>query len=47
MEIRFEDIPQYHEWRKIEKIHYGWSSDEKFYIENRLSLYNGVKRKIS
>ena len=35
MEIRFEDIPQYHEWRKIEKIHYGWSSDEKFYIENR------------
>ena len=29
------DIPQYKLWRKIEKINYGWSDDEKFYIEDQ------------
>lgn len=33
--LRFKDIPQYNSWIKIEKIHYGWSNDEKYYIEDK------------
>lgn len=33
--LRFKDIPKYNSWIKIEKINYGWSSDEKYYIEDK------------
>lgn len=28
----FEDIKGYHQWKQIEKVSKGWSSDEKYYI---------------
>lgn len=31
---RFEDIPKFNSWRKMERIEYGWSSDDKYYIED-------------
>lgn len=33
--LMFKDIPQYNSWVKIEKINYGWSDDEKYYIEDK------------
>ena len=33
--LRFNDIPEYKSWIKIKKINYGWSSDEKYYIEDK------------
>lgn len=33
--LMFKDIPQYNSWTKIEKINYGWSSDEKYFIEDK------------
>lgn len=33
--LMFKDIPLYNSWIKIEKINYGWSSDKKYYIEDK------------
>ena len=34
MFAEFKEIPFYEQWIKIEKVNYGWSSDEKYYIED-------------
>jgi len=33
MNSLMEDIPQFTEWNRIEKVNLGWSDDEKYYIE--------------
>lgn len=32
----FSDIPEFNDWKLIEKINKGWSSDIKYYIETRV-----------
>jgi len=38
MGYNFKDIAISKTWRKIEKIEYGWSSDEKYYLEDNNNL---------
>lgn len=50
---RLGDIPKFKTWREIEKIEYGWSSDDKYYIEDdkhekfllRISQLDSYKQK--